>query len=84
MTSKSTHAPLEFASVTISGYGIVCFPMVSWNIQADAEGHFHTVVKAGQYEILITAPRYLTQKNEIHLRGGESVILNVDMNRGGP
>jgi len=60
--------------------GGVFLPVLNLQIKADKEGHFKVVVNSGRYEVLITAPGYLTQKKEIHLRGGDSVILNIDMN----
>lgn len=59
--------------------GSVFIPVLNLKINADEKGYFRTTVSPGRYELLITAPQYLTQKKEIHLRGGDSVILNVDM-----
>ena len=59
--------------------GMVFFPTLNLKIRTDPHGRFQTTLKSGRYQVLITAPRFVTQKKEIQVRGGDSVILNVDM-----
>jgi hypothetical protein len=61
--------------------GQVFVPILSQKIKTDREGKFSATVKAGRYQVLISARRYVTQKKEIEIRAGDIVILNVGMNR---
>jgi hypothetical protein len=59
--------------------GTVFFPSLNVKIETDPDGHFRTSLAPGRYQILITAPRFFTQKKELEIRGGDNVILNVDL-----
>jgi hypothetical protein len=59
--------------------GDIFIPALSKRIQADKDGNFEAELKAGRYQVLISAPKYVTQKKEIEIRAGEVVILNLDM-----
>ena len=59
--------------------GDIFIPALSKRIQADKDGTFDAELKAGRYQVLISAPKYVTQKKEIEIRAGEVVILNLDM-----
>jgi hypothetical protein len=57
----------------------VFIPALNQHIQATAEGTFEITVKAGRYQVLVSAPGHLTQTKELTLRDGEVVILNIDL-----
>jgi hypothetical protein len=57
----------------------VFIPALNQHIQASAEGTFEVTVKAGRYQVLVSAPGHLTQTKELTLRDGEVVILNIDL-----
>ncbi len=59
--------------------GQVFIPILNQKVTPDAEGKFTAKVKAGRYQILITSKRHVTQKKEIEIRAGDTVILNVDL-----
>jgi len=59
--------------------GEVFFPSLTLKLKVDDDGKFQSTVKAGRYQVLISAPHFLTQKKEIEIRAGDVVILNVDM-----
>ena len=59
--------------------GDIFIPALSKRIQADKDGTFDAELKAGRYQVLISAPKYVTQKKEIEIRAGEVVILNLDL-----
>jgi len=59
--------------------GIVFVPALDLEIPTDEGGHFHAVLKAGRYQVLISSPRYLTQKKDVQLHGGDVVIFDADM-----
>jgi len=59
--------------------GTIFLPVLNLNIKTDEAGRFQATVDPGHYEVLVTAPRHVTQKKEIVLHGGDSVILNVDL-----
>lgn len=59
--------------------GEVVFPAINLKLKADSDGRFETTLKPGHYSVLVTAPRYLTQKKEITVNQADVVILNVDL-----
>lgn len=59
--------------------GEIFIPALGKRVQADKEGGFEAELKAGRYQVLISAPGHVTQKKDIEIRAGEVVILNVDM-----
>lgn len=62
--------------------GQVFIPALNRKIRIDRSGVFAARVKAGRYQVLITSKGYVTQKKELEIRAGDTVILNVDMSRG--
>jgi uncharacterized membrane protein len=61
--------------------GEVFIPLIQKKFQADGEGKFSASMKAGRYQVLISAKGYTTQKKEIEIRPGDVVILNVDLSK---
>lgn len=61
--------------------GQIFVPILNQKIKTNKDGEFSAMVKAGRYQVLISAKRFITQKKEIEIRAGDTVILNVDMNR---
>jgi hypothetical protein len=61
--------------------GEIFIPVLAKKFQADVEGKFNASMKAGRYQVLISARGYATQKKEIDIRAGDVVILNVDLNK---
>lgn len=59
--------------------GELLLPSLSKKFRAEADGTFQATVKAGRYQVLLSAPGYATQKKEIEIRAGDVVILNVDL-----
>ena len=59
--------------------GQIFIPILNQKIKADPDGKFSAQVKAGHYQVLISGPKYITQKKEIEIRAGDVVIFNVDM-----
>jgi hypothetical protein len=59
--------------------GEIFIPALGKRIQSDKDGSFEAELKAGRYQVLISAPHYQTQKKDIEIRAGEVVILNLDM-----
>ncbi len=59
--------------------GEVFIPALGKRLTSDKDGLFEAELKAGRYQVLISAPKYVTQKKEIEIRAGEVVILNLDM-----
>lgn len=59
--------------------GEIFIPALGKRIQSEKDGSFEAELKAGRYQVLISAPRYVTQKKDIEIRAGEVVILNIDM-----
>lgn len=59
--------------------GRVFIPVLDQKVRAGANGEFRESVKAGRYQVLISARGYITQKKEIEIRAGDVVILNVDL-----
>lgn len=60
--------------------GEIFIPALGKKIRTEADGSFAAALKAGRYQVLISAKKYVTQKKEIEIRAGDVVILNVDMN----
>ncbi|HET6346139.1 MAG TPA: carboxypeptidase regulatory-like domain-containing protein [Myxococcota bacterium] len=69
--SAQTGRPVATAEVFI--------PALGQHIPATAGGTFEVSVKAGRYQVLVSAPGHLTQTKELTLRDGEVVILNIDL-----
>jgi hypothetical protein len=61
--------------------GQIFIPILNQKIKTDKEGKFTATVKAGRYQVLISGKKYVTQKKEIEIRAGDTVILNLDMSR---
>ncbi len=61
--------------------GQIFIPILNQRIKTDSEGKFSATVKAGRYQVLVSAKRFVTQKKEIEIRAGDTVILNLDMSR---
>ncbi|MEL6544762.1 MAG: carboxypeptidase regulatory-like domain-containing protein, partial [Myxococcota bacterium] len=61
--------------------GQVFIPALNRKIRVDRSGSFSAKVKAGRYQVLIQSRGYITQKKELEIRSGDTVILNVDMSR---
>ena len=61
--------------------GQIFIPLLNKKIRPDKQGKFSAKVRAGRYQILISAKKYVTQKKEIEIRAGDVVILNLDMSR---
>jgi hypothetical protein len=59
--------------------GEIFIPALGKRLTSDKDGLFEAELKAGRYQVLISAPKHVTQKKEIEIRAGEVVILNVDM-----
>jgi hypothetical protein len=59
--------------------GQIFIPILSQKIKSDVEGKFSAQLKAGRYQVLISGPKYITQKKEVEIRAGDVVIFNVDM-----
>ncbi len=59
--------------------GEVFIPALGKRLTSDKDGVFEAELKSGRYQVLISAPKYVTQKKEIEIRAGEVVILNLDM-----
>ena len=47
--------------------------------QADAKGHFHLEVPAGNYTLVIEAPGFVTQRKNVVARAAEHNIYDVDL-----
>jgi len=71
LKNANTGAPLKVGQIFI--------PILKQTIRVDAEGKFSAQVKAGRYQVLISAPKHITQKKEVEIRAGDVVIFNVDM-----
>jgi translation initiation factor IF-1 len=54
-------------------------PVLAQKVAAEADGTFQATLKAGHYQVLISAKKYLTQKKEIRIRNGDVVIMNIDL-----
>lgn len=61
--------------------GQVFIPALNRKIRIDGSGVFSARVKANRYQILISSRGYITQKKDITIRAGDTVILNVDLSR---
>jgi hypothetical protein len=61
--------------------GVVFVPTAELRGQADENGAFRLQLKAGRYEILVSAPGHVTQRAQISVHDGEVVILNLDLTR---
>ncbi|MEZ0312370.1 MAG: collagen binding domain-containing protein [Myxococcota bacterium] len=59
--------------------GEIFIPALGKRLTSDKDGLFDAELKSGRYQVLISAPKYVTQKKEIEIRAGEVVILNLDM-----
>ena len=59
--------------------GVIFIPTLNLKTETDEGGRFHVVLGRGRFQVLISAPRYLTQKKDIVVQGGDTVIMNVDM-----
>jgi hypothetical protein len=59
--------------------GQVFIPILNQRIRTDHGGRFSARVKAGRYQVLISARKFVTQKKMIEIRAGDTVILNLDM-----
>lgn len=59
--------------------GEIFIPALNKRLTTTAEGTFEADLKAGRYQVLISASKYTTQKKEIEIRAGETVILNLDL-----
>jgi hypothetical protein len=70
---------LKDASTGAAVKGLIFIPSLELQIEADKDGHFHATLKPGRYQLLISSPRSITQKKEIQVHGGDSVILNIDL-----
>ncbi|MEL6759035.1 MAG: carboxypeptidase-like regulatory domain-containing protein [Myxococcota bacterium] len=61
--------------------GQIFIPALNRKIRVDTSGVFSARVKANRYQILISSRGYITQKKDIEIRAGDTVILNVDLSR---
>lgn len=61
--------------------GQLVIPALNVTIPVADDGAFEANVKAGRYHVLISGPgkRYITQKKDIEIRAGDTVILNIDL-----
>ncbi|MEK7703891.1 MAG: carboxypeptidase regulatory-like domain-containing protein, partial [Myxococcota bacterium] len=57
----------------------ILIPSLGQKVKLEEDGTFNAEVKAGRYQVLISARGYVTQKKEIEIRAGDVVILNVDL-----
>ena len=57
----------------------VFVPVLSRQVETDNKGRFSLIVPPGEYDLLITVSKFVTQKKRIKVRAGDAVILNVDM-----
>ena len=68
-------------SQSIAG-AMAFIPSLQQKILANAEGSFVTDVKAGHFDVLLSAPGYHTQRRKLTLHDGEVVILNIYLAEG--
>jgi hypothetical protein len=54
-------------------------PALRQKIVTAPDGTFRAALKAGRYQVLINAKRYVTQKKEVRVLNGDVVILNIDL-----
>ncbi len=59
--------------------GEIFIPALGKRITTNAEGTFEAELKAGRYQVLISSLKHTTQKKEIEIRAGETIILNLDL-----
>ena len=63
-------------------HGTIFVIALQQKIQADEKGNFSADVKAGRYDVLVSAPKYATQRKKLIIRDADVIILNVDMRHG--
>ncbi len=59
----------------------VLIPELDRTIAVPASGSFSLTLKPGEYKVIISAPRYRTQRKSIRIQEGDTVILNVELFR---
>ncbi|MBK8480286.1 MAG: carboxypeptidase regulatory-like domain-containing protein [Proteobacteria bacterium] len=59
----------------------VLLPGIDRTLAVDARGQFSLELKPGEYEIVISAPRYRPQRKKLRVFEGSTVILNVELYR---
>ena len=59
----------------------VLIPELDRTIQVPATGAFSLTLKPGEYKVIISAPRFRTQRKTIRIQEGDTVILNVELFR---
>lgn len=70
----------DTAGRTVKG-ATVLIPTLDKTLEVPKEGQFRLMLKPGEYQIIISAPRYRTQRKSIKIQEGDTVILNVELFR---
>ena len=65
---------------TVKGVTML-IPELDRTIQVPEAGDFTLTLKPGEYKVIISAPRYRTQRKSIRIQEGDTVILNVELYR---
>ena len=71
-----TGAPIPKGTVFIIALG--------QKVIADSKGAFSAMVRAGRYDVLMSAPLHATQRKKIIIHDGDVIILNVDLQKKHP
>lgn len=61
--------------------GSVFVPTLQRKVAVDDKGNYELTVKVGEYDILINAKHYDTQRKHIVIHEGDVIILNIDLQR---
>ncbi len=59
----------------------ILIPALDKTIQVPGSGSFSLTLKPGEYKVIISAPRFRTQRKSIRIQEGDTVILNVELFR---
>jgi hypothetical protein len=59
----------------------VLLPDLDRTLGVDANGNFSLELKPGEYDVVISAPRYRPQRKKVRVFEGSTVILNVELYR---